>query len=604
LPIAYCLLPIILLPMTQKRHIAVLPVNVANKIAAGEVVDRPASILKELLENSLDAGASQIDVEIVSGGRKLVSVSDNGYGMIRDDAILSTERQATSKIKDVDDIEKIATLGFRGEALAAIASVSRFRLTTNSDDADVGTEVRITGGKMYDVVDFGCPTGTTVEVRDIFFNVPARRKFLRTYQTEQTHVRSTFIVQALAHPEVGMSLKVDGRELYRLVGKSTLEERIRELFGQDYNKNLLPVSFSEGDVKVTGFTSLPAFSRSDRAEQYVFINGRAASAALISFAIREGYHRLLPERRQPCVFLFIELPPELVDVNVHPTKKEVRFRKPNDVRDTIISGLKQALTIDEGAGGREQGTEEHQPEPVIHRQLIIQDLPEMPVVSASADTMVDGLGLMVDKKVSSESQSDTSVSSPWKFCRIVGQMGGLYVVLETEDGYVMMDPHAAHERILFEKFMTDVVNSAVQSQNLLMPETVKLTPKDAQRVRKNLTLFSGMGFGISDFGGDTFVIDALPSFFATASAETLLNEIAHSLDTSGKRGGTERWREESVAQAACKTAVKARDKLNMKEIEKLVLDLSQCDMPYTCPHGRPTMIYTAFKELNRKFARE
>lgn len=612
--------------MTERRHIQVLPINVANKIAAGEVVDRPASILKELLENSLDAGATQIDVEIVSGGRKLVSVSDNGYGMCRDDAILSIERQATSKIRDVDDIEKIATLGFRGEALAAIASVSRFRLLTSSDDSDVGTEIRISGGKMYDVADFGCPTGTTIEVRDIFFNVPARRKFLRSYQTEQTHIRACFIVQAIAHPEVGMTLKIDSREHYRLVGGSTLEERIRELFGPDYHRNLLPVNLAAGDVRVDGFTSLPAFSRSDRAEQYVFINGRAASAALISFAIKEGYHRLLPEKRHSCVFLFITLPPELVDVNVHPTKKEVRFRKPSDVRDAIISALRTALTIQEqgignrheAPGIRQQGGNRLEGKgdgdwsasgaPAIHRQLIIQDLPQMPVVSGDADMMGNGLGLMLDKGASGTASSDNLSAecqgSPWKFCRIVGQMGGLYVVLETDDGYVMMDPHAAHERVLFEKYMKDVLNGSVQSQSLLMPETVEMGPKDALRVRKNLDLFTGMGFGISEFGGDSFVVDALPSYFSTASAEQLLNEIAQSLDEAGKRGGTERWREESIAQSACKTAVKARDKLSLKAIEQLVLELSRCEMPYTCPHGRPTMIYTSFKELHRKFARE
>lgn len=586
--------------MSERRHIQVLPTNVANKIAAGEVVDRPASVLKELLENSLDAGAKQIDVEIVSGGRKLVSVSDDGFGMIRDDALLSVERQATSKIRDVDDIEKIDTLGFRGEALAAIASVSRFRLTTNSDDSDVGTEIRITGGKMYEVVDFGCPTGTTIEVRDIFFNVPARRKFLRTYQTEQSHIRACFIVQALAHPEVGMSLKIDSREHYRLAGDSTLQERIRELFGPDYNKNLLPVDHREGDIKVTGYTSIPAFSRSDRTEQYIFINGRAASAALISFAIKEGYHTLLPARRQPCVFLFIELPPDLVDVNVHPTKKEVRFRKPSDVRDTIIAALKTALRVNDTATSSTAPAAMAQSStpPVIHRQMIIQDLPEMPVLSASARPPA------AEERATTDEAPELTVKSPWKFCRIVGQMGGLYVVLETEDGYVMMDPHAAHERVLFEKFMSDVLSGDVQSQNLLMPETVELGPKDALRVRKNIKAFTDMGFGISEFGGDAFVVDALPSYFAYASADSLLNEIADSLETAGKRGGTERWREESIAQAACKTAVKARDQLNMKEIEKLVQDLSECEMPYTCPHGRPTMIFTSFKELNRKFARE
>lgn len=622
--------------MTEIRHIHVLPIHVANKIAAGEVVERPASVLKELVENSLDAGSTQIDVEIVSGGRKLLSVSDNGSGMNRDDAILSVERQATSKIRDVDDIEQIATLGFRGEALAAISSVSRFRLITCTANSATGTEIRITGGKMSDVQEIGCPVGTSMEVRDIFFNVPARRKFLRSYQTEQSYVRSMFMVLALANPLVGMSLKIDGREAYRLAEGSKLEERIRDLFGPDYVKNLVRVDTSGSEVKITGYVSLPALSRSDRTEQYVFVNGRATSAALISHGIKEGYHTLLPEKRQPSVFLFLTMVPDLVDVNVHPTKKEVRFRHPTEVRDTIIESIRSALSAGKTTGDdKGQVVSNIGPKPVIHRQLTIANLTELPYFKypsvfgsdmsrrnessafpsgeirktemVEAEAISDQQSMNETVAPSTESGAGAAadgVTSPWRSCRIVGQIGGLYVVLETEDGYVMMDPHAAHERILFEKFMSDTLKKKVQSQNLLIPETVELGPRDALRVRKNIHLLSDMGFGISEFGGDAFVVDALPSYFSGSSAKSLLAEIAHSLEMAGKRGGTERWREETVAQAACKTAVKARDQLDLKEIEKLVIDLASCRMPYTCPHGRPTMVFTSFKELHRKFGRE
>lgn len=600
--------------MTAHSHIRVLPVHVANKIAAGEVVDRPSSVLKELVENAMDAGASQIDVEVSTGGKKLVSVSDNGSGMNRDDAILSIERHATSKISDVDDIEKIQTLGFRGEALAAIASVSRFRLSTCRAGENSGTELTVTGGKLTDVCDFGCPPGTSIEVRDIFFNVPARRKFLRSEQTELSHVRAGFIVQALSHPMIGMNLKVDGRETYRLARGSDLEDRLRDLFGVDFQKGLRKVVYSSGSITISGYITMPAMSRADRNEQYFFVNGRTTGAPLFSYALREGYRTLLPADRHPSVFLLLEIDPEQVDVNVHPTKKEVRFRRPDDVRDAIITAIRDALKTDKNTvlseSAQEAGKKTEQPAPAVPDiQLKIDNLPptrtfhypRMPVISTASKPEQTATKQTLEEK---RAEKEIRANAPWSWCRVLGQIGSLYVMLETEDGYVIMDPHAAHERVLFERFMADFLRGKIQIQNLLLPETVELSPGDAMRVRKNLDLFRKMGFGISEFGGDSFVVDALPSYFSQASAQGLLVDIAHSLEQAGARGGNSRWREESIAQAACKAAVKQRDKLTLEEIEKLVIDLAQTEMPYTCPHGRPTLIFTSFRDLNRKFGRE
>ena len=331
--------------MAAVRPIRVLTTHVVNKIAAGEVVDRPASVVKELVENALDAGATQIDVDIAAGGRKLVAVGDNGSGMARDDAVLSVERHATSKIHDVDDIERIATLGFRGEALAAIASVSRFRLLTCAAGADAGTEIAITGGAIQDVREAGCPAGTRIEVRDLFFNVPARRKFLRSYPTELGHVRTCFITLALARPAVGMSLTVDGSVTYRLPAAGTLEDRVRELFGQEFARGLRRVSYAGGEVGVTGLASAPHLHRADRAEQYLFINGRAASAPLLNHALREAYRAVMADDRHPCVFLHLAMEPDLVDVNVHPTKREVRFRHPSAVRDAVMAAIRDAVAL-------------------------------------------------------------------------------------------------------------------------------------------------------------------------------------------------------------------------------------------------------------------
>ncbi len=602
--------------MTIDKSVRILPDNVANKIAAGEVVERPASVVKELIENSLDAGAKRINIEVAAGGRKLVSVTDNGRGMDRDNALLAIERHATSKIRDVDDIENISTLGFRGEAVPAIASVSRFRIATNHQQDQPGTEITISGGRLQDVRETGWPVGTKIEVRNLFFNVPARRKFLRTYKTEFSHIKNIFIVQAIANPSVSLSLKTDNKEVYNLAPAS-LKERLLDLLGADYLRQLRPVAAEQPQIKITGFVSTPAMNRPDRNEQYVLVNGRAVKSALISRCITEAYHGVLPGNRHPAVFLFIDVDPGSVDVNVHPTKREIRFRRPYEVRDTVIGAIQNALNV--GTAGQSDNTktgpDNFTPHAVPEASLNIDDLPQMrsfryPGLNhKNKSGQQDRAHYPPDTESAgnhppSESSEQGHIhGSPWSWCRVLGQIGGLYVVMETEDGLVLMDPHASHERVLFERFMRDALSGSVQSQRLLMPETVNLSTGDARQVRKNLELFQQMGFGIAEFGEDTFVVDSLPSYFSSTSPRRILPETADTLERAGKKGGAERWREEAIAQAACKAAVKARDRLSLSEIEQLVVDLAKAEMPYTCPHGRPTIILTSFKDLNRKFGR-
>lgn len=596
----------------QSTVIRVLSAHVANKIAAGEVVERPASVVRELMENSFDSGAGRVDVEITAGGRKLISVSDNGCGMERDDAILALERHATSKIRDVDDIEHISTLGFRGEALPAIASVSRFRLQTCKAGADAGTEVRVSGGKMHDVSDAGCPQGTTVEVRDLFFNVPARRKFLRTHQTEMGHVRDLFITEALSHPEISLSLKVDGSMLYTLPAGRSIKDRIRDIFGSDHLSAMVEVDGCINGVRVFGMAGLPSLTRPDRKEQYFFVNGRPTSAAILNHSLREAYHNLIPQGRNPVVFVFIELDPGQVDVNVHPAKKEVRFREPGDVRDSVIDTLRQALSrgTSVSSGDRDHSREDAQ---IQERQehFKIADLPEIkafryPGVSAKADADGRFPEIEPEKLGGATVKRDETFQrrSPWSWCRVLGQLAELYVVLETDDGYVIMDPHAAHERVLFEKFMRRCLQKKIDIQNLLIPDTVELAPRDASAVRRQLDAFREMGFGISEFGEHAFVVDAVPSGFEDMNLKDFLLQALVDLEAAGARRSKGRWREESIAQAACKTAVKARDKLSLEEVEKLVIELANTEMPYTCPHGRPTLIYTPMREIDRRFGRE
>ena len=333
-------------------HVRVLPIHVANKIAAGEVVERPASVVKELVENAIDAGAKSVRIAITQGGRKLVSVQDDGCGMTRDDAVLSLERQATSKILDVDDIERIDTLGFRGEAIPSIASVSRFSITTRRHESDEGTLIQVNAGMLADVRAAGCPPGTLVEVRDLFCNVPARRKFLRAYATEESHVKSVFTVHALAHPAVAFSLVVDGRELYRLAPASNLADRVRDIFGPEFLETLVPLAPTRdappltapgNAVSVSGFIERPNLFTPTRREQFIFVNGRPATAPSVAYALREAYPRRAGDTR-PATILFIDLPPTQVDVNVHPTKREVRFRDNAAVKAAIMSAIDQAFS--------------------------------------------------------------------------------------------------------------------------------------------------------------------------------------------------------------------------------------------------------------------
>lgn len=599
--------------MSSPPEIRVLSDAVINKIAAGEVVDRPASAVKELVENALDAGATAIRVDLVGGGRQAVIVSDDGVGMTRDGALLSIERHATSKIRDVQDIEHVATLGFRGEALAALAAVSRFTLTTRPREQEAGTEITVSGGRILDVRETGCAPGTTIAVRNLFFNVPARRKFLRSEQTELAHARQVFLVHALAHPRVAWTLRVDEREVYQLPAESTLEERVRQLFGPDFLDGFRPVAGEREGVRISGLASLPQVTRADRSEQYIFVNGRPASAPVIGFAIHEAYKALIPRGRHPVLFLFIALPPGEVDVNVHPTKKEVRFRQSGHLRDALVESLRAALSLVDEGTPRKTTVGALLAASRAAPALRVVDLPELPAFSyPRLDPLVEGTSALTSSSSTPpavELPPDSAAAGPraqgpWSWCRVLGQVGGLYVVLESEDGLILMDPHAAHERVMFERFMQGLLRHEIKMQGLLAPESVDLPPERAQRVRDNMASLRDMGFGIAEFGGDSFVVDAMPSFLGPVSAKAVLGEIAGTLDRGGRRAGTERWAEEQIAMAACKAAVKARDKLTVQEIERLVQDLAACEMPYTCPHGRPTLIHMGFDELRRKFGRE
>ena len=591
-------------------QIQLLPDLVINKIAAGEVVERPASVLKELIENSLDADSTQININIVDGGKKLIEVSDNGIGLNKDDSILCIERHATSKIRDIDDIEHIQTMGFRGEALAAISSVSRFTLKTCPRNGIRGTEVTLSGGKLQNARETGCPTGTTITVRNLFFNVPARRKFLRAVQTEAHHLRQTFILSALSNPTIGWRFISDEREIFNLPGNSTFEERLEALFGKELFLSLKKISQLKENITLDGYIGSLQLHRSDRGEQYFFINNRPVTAPVLSYAVKEGYRSLLPKDRHPHVFLFLTIPPELIDVNVHPTKKEIRFHRPGEIRDLIIRGISScfanSLTNKEHNYDIEAKLQpqfsgkrpeiDRQLDIFSHQQAIYPKNPQTQTANRLTNNPTNGL-------IDQSANELKNQSCPWKWHKIVGEVGDLYIVLETESGMVLMDPRAAHERVLFEQLVNNLHEKRIPIQQLLTPETLELTTKDTHLLKKFLKALQETGFEITEFGDKTFILEAVPACLSNQINTDTLIKIIHSLDKSGTKGIAKKWIEEDIARAVSVAAIRSSDKLSLIEIEKLIKDLEQTQMPYTSPQGRPTLIFMSYAELNRKFGR-
>ncbi len=596
--------------MPQEHKIRLLPDDVINKIAAGEVVERPASVLKELMENSIDAGAKNVDINVVSGGKTLISVADDGTGMNRHDALLALERHATSKIFAISDLDHITTLGFRGEALAAISAVSRFRMITRIAEENAGTEVIMLGGKLQDVRDVGCPKGTTIEVRNLFFNVPARRKFLRSDQTELTHIKQVFLNYAFAHCELGLSLTVDNKVVYKLSPDASLKERIEELYTIKPDE-MREIEYKCAWLEITGFAALPQHSRADKSEQYIFINNRPATSPVVNSAIREGYHGLIPKDRYPIVFLFVQMEPTAVDVNVHPTKKEVRFRHPSDVRDALIEALHKALNHpfarEASFSPIQRSVFIKNKEPKKESNLTLKlDYPQVKRqnnVPPSPHTVIDTQKSEKQTSANVDEAKELIGKKPWSWYRVLGRLAGFYVVLETDDGLTIMDPHAAHERVLYEKFMDQLSHEKVKVQPLLIPETICLQPKDALQIRKNKEVLQRMGFHLAEFGGDTFIMEALPACFSKVQPRKLIEDLILAIEEAGEKRGGKYIYEETIAQAACKAAVKATQTLSDEEIAILIEELVQAEMPYTCPHGRPTLIHISLREWNKRFGR-
>jgi DNA mismatch repair protein MutL len=612
-------------------RIRLLPETVASQVAAGEVVERPASVVKELIENSIDAGARKIDILIRRGGISLVRIVDDGCGMDRDDALLSLERHATSKIRSAADLQAVATLGFRGEALPSIASVSRFRLTTRESGAVAGTEIVVNGGKIDIVRDGGEAPGTQVEVRSLFYNLPARRKFLRSENTECRNIEHQIHLQAIGHPKIGFCLLRDDRMLFQLPSAATLGDRIRDLFGIDLLERLVEVNSTPSrNTRIAGYIGQAGLSRQTRTQQLVFVNGRAIESGLLTGALREGYHTALMKGQYPVTFLFLEIDPASVDVNVHPAKREVRFRDPSAVREAIVHSIQQ--TLERGRmGWQEKFRAPSIPPPVVPTQ-VSPNLELRPEVAAPQEThrelphlgttvtgVVDsgrtrspeivGQGPRLPGRRSDSAsdalalQRDARKASQQQF-QIIGVLNKLYVLMENADGLVLVDQHAAHERILFEELRQRMEEQGVPTQKLLLPQTFDVPPRDADWIERNISTLQKMGIGIEAFGPGTFKIDSLPAFLDVSHPAQFMRKVIDDLKSAGNSTSPMRLGEEMIAKTVCRHAVKANDPLRHPEIEKLIRDLLECDLPYCCPHGRPTMIQISLTELEKKFGRK
>jgi DNA mismatch repair protein MutL len=663
------------------NRIRLLSEQVANQIAAGEVVERPASVVKELVENSLDAGAQKISVEIGAGGRSLIRVTDDGTGMSRDDALLCLERHATSKIQKAEDLTSITTMGFRGEALPSIASVSRFTLTTREREntSPEGTQIIVHGGKILEVKAAGSATGTSTEVRQLFYNLPARRKFLRTEETEAAHIQHYLTLAALAFPEVAFTFQKDGRAIWQLPavksGAATssrieaLRERLRALLGDE---KLLPVNFSaalddnhsapeETDIFETaspekpdvhvpkstlhawGLIGSPGVSRATRDGQFTFVNRRPVENRGLNYALIEGYHTSLMKGRYPVCCLFLEIDPAAVDVNIHPSKREVKFHREFEIRKLVTQAVRDALrafhsepetskqisaTKTPGSPSEKQAMELSAPalpnfpeklKPAPPVATSISPAAQAPLKTgfpSSSPPAIAPAQSIIQSPKSEISQSTSSAKSAVNAppsaatpllnvpLRLVGVIGKLYVLLESDRGLVLLDQHAAHERILFEQMLARLEqNNFAPSQKLLLPETIELPPRDAQFLREQLAVLTRLGVGLSEFGERTFLLDALPPFVKAADPRRFVLDLVDELRAAGREVNLARLGEHTVAKTVCRHAVKANDPLGGPELENLVEDLRRCAMPYTCPHGRPTLIEMNYRELEKKFGR-
>ncbi len=659
-------------------YIRVLSDQVANQIAAGEVVERPASAVKELLENSLDAGAQRIRIDVEAGGRKLIRITDDGCGMMRDDAMLAFERHATSKIRSSDDLLSLATLGFRGEALPSIASVARVHVRTRSAEEAVGTEIEIAGGKILRVADCGAPVGTVISIRDIFFNTPARKKFLKSEQTELSHIAALATHYALAHPSKHFELHSASHALVEAPPVRHVSERIFQIFGRDVLDQLLPIAAetnferagipapppwkrepdwqpaAPGALRLHGFASRPELQKLNRNSIYVFVNQRLIRDRLILHALTEAYRNILPPTSFPVVLLFLEMPPEEVDVNVHPAKTEVRFRQQGFVHDFVRDAVRNALVKTRPAASFLNALSRH----AVMTPALVPDISPLPGAPEPADGPIRGDVTGAETQVS-ESRPAAPVSSvvpndvvtlptsedvdsfdavrfelqpptlrpasqslPFLAAQVavpeldsapslhglaslrpLGQLEESFILAVNEDGLWIIDQHVAHERVLFEKIVRERDTEQVQRQRLLMPVLIDLKPDQMPLFAAIAAELERNGFEAEPFGPRTLAVKAAPVGLSGRELERTLAEVLEQTEREQQAENLETLRLRIAASIACHAAIKIHTPLEMVKMEWLLTELAKTEHPTSCPHGRPIVLRYSLKEIQRAFQR-
>ena len=605
-----------------------LPTSVINKIAAGEVIERPASVVKELLENSLDAGATRVDVVIEKGGAESIRITDNGCGIAADQLSLAVASHATSKIADADDLFHVETLGFRGEALASIAEVSRLTLRSRPADCEAGAELEIVGGQAEPIRPVGCPQGTSIEVRQLFFNTPVRHKFLRTTQTEMGHITEAVTRLALAHPQVHFTLNHSGRLVHDLPPVGHTRDRVAALFGEELAGSLIPIDSDDQQVRLHGFVANPTQSRGNNRLQYLFLNGRFIRDRSLQHALGEAYRGLLLTGRYPICFLHLEISPALVDVNVHPTKLEVRFQDGGRIYSQLLGSLRTKFlstdlvargslpTSDEEitaenevaastpatselfdwakrqlgpTGGMSSGSE---PSPTRASESLSLHPFSPPTAVAGRPTVDAPPTLRVDPATADVPASPRAL-----------QIHNRYLVLENDDGLEVIDQHALHERILYEQLRDKVLSGALERQRLLVPEPVDLASSEAAAVLENRELLGQLGVDIEPFGGETVLVSAYPAMLANFSPAEVVRGLAEQLQTEGKQPDVRDLLDELMHMIACKAAVKYGDSLTPEEVTALLEQRHLAQDHHHCPHGRPTALVFTREQLDKQFKR-
>jgi DNA mismatch repair protein MutL len=639
-------------------RIHALDALVVNKIAAGEVIERPASVVKELLENSIDALATRVDVEIADGGSELIRVADDGEGIHPQDFGLAVTSHATSKISGADDLFRVRTLGFRGEALASIAAVSRLRLRSRRVDADTGCEITIEGGQVNPVQPCGCPVGTVVEVRNLLYNTPVRRKFLRAVATEFGHISEQFTRIALANPKLTASLRHNQRSVYELPPTGQVLDRLKLFFGSDLSDKLMWVESQTTDAQIWGYVAHPSESRSTRKGQYLFLNGRWIQDRSLQHALGEAYRGLLMTGRYPVAFLFLELAPDLVDVNVHPTKAEVRFRDTQPlyrqllaaIRTKFLSAnLESTISVPSAAGwrfesfapdrGGLQGPSQREAQLELAewaRGQLSQWRPAAPSADpfepstfpipstiGTSDTALSRFGDGAEAHRPADYPQVPVAESPLPATDAkepVGPLGGqglaqglgplqvmqvhdCYLVFETADGITVIDQHALHERVMYEHLRHRVAQGAVESQRMLVPQTLEFSDREAAVLLEHAEVLSQIGYRLEEFGGGTVLLTAYPAILAHADHDRILRDAAESLASSGQTPSRRDILDSLLHLMACKAAVKAGQRLKPEEMESLLAQRHLIDDAHHCPHGRPTALVLTRAELDRQFGR-